>query len=1085
MLQIHHSNRLHNLIDRLADNLRTSPAPSLEPETILVQSNGMKRWVSMELARRLGIAAHLDFPYPASFIWRTYQALIPELPDASAFSQETLVWRLLTCFEALDNDPIHAPLHSYLQDADACERYQLACQIADVFDRYLVYRPDWISRWEENTDAHHEYGWQTALWRHLVKNNGWHRVRVQQLFSQRLDSLDQRPAAIPARLSCIGIASLPASQLHTLLQLTRFCHMDFYLLNPCRQYWGMIMAEREIAKYKGEHEAEDLYLETGNRLLASWGRQGRDFHHVLTEVDAAPVELFEDIPEDTLLHCLQHDILDLQNRGDNHTVCRFDTYSRPHDSTPLAPSDHSLQIHICHSPMREVEVLYDQLLGLFCQHPSLKASDIVVMTPDIDAYAPSIQAVFATAEPHQRIPFSIADRGFHTEKPVLNAFLTLLALPNSRFDVNQVLTLLEMPAIRQRFELYEEDLPLIGEWLRQTAVRWGVDGQGRAALALPATDQHTWKAGLQRLLLGFALPGKERQLFGTILPFDAMEGQGARVMGRLRRFTRKLFQLNECLDADRTIQEWCTMLQRLFDDFIALDEDTVLEWESLRDALAELCTSATQAEYSGELPLAVVRAWLDRFLAGRVAPAGFIGAGVTFCTLLPMRSIPFKVVCVIGLNDGVYPRPQPLLDFDLMTRYPRRGDRARRSEDRYLFLEALLSAQDVFYLSYVGSSIRDNNPIPPSVLVSELMDYLRQGFYPRDNPAGDPLDCVVTRHPLQPFSRRYFAASATGRLFSYSAVFCAAAQTQGQKNSQPPPLFTAPLSEPDSTYRSLDLETLTQFFQHPCRFLLQRRLGVELQEGAGLLETREPFVLERFAASAIRKLLFDLQQEGQTPADIFPLVEAKGLLPHGQMGRALYAREVGKVKSLFKVWEQLAGWDTGKLPLTLDHSGFEVTGWLTSVAPQGLLTVHTSSLSARHFVDLWLRHVLLNCVKPAGVGLETTCWGLDGGFSFAPLEHPEAVLDALLALYWQGLQKPLKFFPYSSWVFVQAIEKKEKKDPFQLAQVSWEGSDRAWGDAMDAYNHLIFRDHSPITQEFADLAQQVFTPLLAHRRELS
>jgi exodeoxyribonuclease V gamma subunit len=1084
MLKIHHSNRLESLVNRLAENLRLSPVLTFEPDIILVQSNGMKRWLSMALAQRLSIAANLQFPYPATFIWKMYQAVLPQLPDVSSFTKEILVWRILTCFDTLENEPVFAPLTSYLEDADSFQRYQLACRVADLFDQYLVYRPDWISQWEQGQKEN----WQAALWRRLTHPNTLHRARVQQAFGQRLEHISEPPAGFPARFSCFGIASLPAAHVESFLQLANFCHIDFYLLNPCRQYWGMIMAEREIAKANQEQDAESLYLETGNRLLASWGRQGRDFHHLLAEVDASPEELFEDIPEDSLLHCLQGDILELRNRGGNHTVCPFDTYSRATSITPLAHNDRSLQVHVCHSRMREVEVLFDQLLDLFARYPSLKADDIIVMTPAIDAYAPSIQAVFSTAEVKHRIPFNIADRDFRWENPLIDAFFTLLSLSKSRFTVNQVLTLLEMPAIRQRFELTEDDLPLITDWLQQTAVRWGVDGEERQGLGLPATHEHTWKAGMERLLLGFALPGKgskENGLFlEQILPFNAMEGQNARVMGRLRRFTRKLFALNKQLNEERDIAQWCSVLHDILNNFIAVDDTTEPERASLCTALDELAASAELARFFKPLPVNVIRAWLERCLAGIAKPMGFLAGGITFCTLVPMRSIPFKVVCLIGLNDGAYPRPQRPIDFDLMAKYPRRGDRSHRHEDRYLFLEALLSAREVFYLSYVGSSIRDNSSIPPSVLVSELLDYVRQGFLLEGNTSGNPLDVIVTRHPLQSFNRHYFVADQANQtaVFSYSEMLCAAAQAQGQQTASRLSLFGDPLPEPAGLFYTLELAQLITFFCHPSRFLLNQRLGIFLREGKELLEICEPFLLEPFADRTIREQLFTRQQTGQTPTDILPIVQAQGLLPHGELGRASFAREAAKVKPLFDAWKRVACQAEQKVEVKLNVAGFELAGRLTHISQGGLVIFHVNPLSARHYLETWIQHLVLNCIKPTGVALETQWLGLGARFKLMPVENPTEILEELLNVYWQGLRWPLKFFPRTSLAFVEAAD---KDDPFQKAEQTWKGSERNWGDVMDPYNQLVFRDTSPVDKEFAELAERIFKPIFAYRQDLS
>jgi exodeoxyribonuclease V gamma subunit len=1075
MLTIHHSNRMERLIATLALNL-AEPATDawLEPEVVVVQSRGMERFVAMGLANVLGISANVVNPFPASLVWDAYRAVLPDLPERSSYDKDVMTWRILALFDDLGEAEGLAPLRGYLdRAANETERFDLARRIADVFDQYLVYRPDWINRWEAGHDGH----WQAVLWRRLTAGVGGHRASLQRAFIEKLGNLNQAPAGLPARLSLLGISSLPEAYLDTLRQLARFCRVDLYLLNPCREYWGMIQAEQAIARFCGDDgtAAEELYLETGNRLLASLGRQGRDLHHLLAELDAASEEQFEDPPQDSLLHCLQADILNLRNRGGNSTYCDLDNCTVDIPATPMDTDDRSVQVHVCHSALREVEVLYDQLLALFERYPDLRASDVIVMTPDIDAYAPAVRAVFSTADPH--IPFGIADRSLAVESPVVDVFLQLLSLVDSRFDVDRVLALLAVMAVRQRFAIAEEDLPLIGNWLRETAVRWGIDAAGRAALDLPATREHTWTAGLERLLLGYALPADERRLYAHILPYDPVEGEGARIMGRLQRFTRQLFVLDQLLDGAKTLSEWCETLLQVLDDFIAIDDVFEPERNAVRDALDVLVDSAAAGGFQQPVALPVVRAWLKRQLGGGSSVSGFLGGGVTFCAMVPMRSIPFRVICLIGLNDGVYPRPERPLDFDLMAKQPRRGDRSRRLDDRYLFLEAMVSVRDVLYLSYVGRSIRDNSIIPPSPLVSELLDYLRQGFYRQDQREGSALDQVVVDHPLQAFSQAYFLGG--DNLFSYSDRLCEAARRAGRGQSDGEPLLSEPLPEPESAYRELDFQQLVRFFQNPARYFLRERLQIRLETQEEALGSHEPFLLEPFADRAIRQRLLARQLEGLGPGDILPLVRAGGLLPHGTIGDVLYGQEVGKLKPLLQALGEAPRTPGPKPEVDLPVGEFRLTGWLPNVTAEGLLDYAVESLSARHYLELWVRHLILNYIKPQGCGLISTWLGLGDGVVLRPVERAEDYLLELLTLYWRGLQMPLAFFPRSALVYAQA-EREHKSDPLLKAKSCWEGSEHHWGEGMEVYYQLAFRHRPAIGEEFASLARQVFMPLLAH-----
>ena len=366
------------------------------------------------------------------------------------------------------------------------------------------------------------------------------------------------------------------------------------------------------------------------------------------------------------------------------------------------------------------------------------------MTPDIETYAPYIEAVFGTSEP--RIPFNISDRSAEHESTLAATFMALLELAGSRYDANRVLAILDEPSVQRRFGLAEGDLDTINGWVRESQIRWGIDGAHRASFGLPATHEHTWRFGLDRLLLGYALPAGNERLFAGVLPYDEIEGSGGEVLGRFQSFAEAAIALDAQLAPTRSIAQWAELLHGMLARFFEPTEDREYELEAVRSAITALQTETRAARYTGAVPLAVIKSALRERL--EVPGRAFLSGGVTFCAMVPMRSLPFEVVCMIGMNDGAFPRMRRPFGFDLMADDFRKGDRSRRDDDRYLFLESMLSARRCLYVSYTGRHIRDDSVIPPSVLVSELLDHIAQGL-----DAGiDVREHLVTVHPLQAFS---------------------------------------------------------------------------------------------------------------------------------------------------------------------------------------------------------------------------------------------------------------------------------------------------------------------------------------------
>lgn len=1053
MLNIHQSNRLETLAEQLAAVTRAPLASPFAPEVIVVQSRGVARWLALRLAGHNGVCANVRFPFPIAFAWELYRAALGDLPETSPFEPEVMTWRVLRLLPEMETLPEFEPVRTYGR-GDDLRRYELAVRIAESFEQYLVYRPDWIAAW----GAGKEKQWQALLWRRLADEAGAsHRVALHERFIASLGAEALARAGIAERVSVFGAPALPPALLDLLAAIARHIEVHLFLPNPCREYWGDIAAAGEIARRKLAQRADAAYLETGNSLLASLGKQGRDFIDLIQGYPAQENERFIEPSEASLLAAIQSDILNLRERGMTAAV------------TAVAPEDRSVQVHSCHSAMREVEVLHDQLLALFERHRGLQPSDIVVMTPDIETYAPYIEGVFATTEP--RIPFNISDRSAEHESTLAATFLALLDLPGSRYDANRVLAILDEPAVERRFGLVEEDLDTVHRWVREAQIRWGIDGDHRASLGLPATHEHTWRFGLDRVLLGYALPGGNARLFGGILPYDEVEGSLGQVFGRFQSFAEAAIGLNALTAERRTVVQWAELLRGMLAQFFDPEEAHEDELEALRTALAAVEAEARAGGFSAAIPLEVIKSALrDRL---EVPGRGFLSGGVTFCAMVPMRSLPFEVVCLIGMNDGAFPRVRRPYGFDLMAEDFRKGDRSRRDDDRYLFLESLLSARRCFYLSYTGQHIRDNSVIPPSVLVSELLDYIAQGF--RAEAGADIHGQLLTQHPLQAFSRRYFEAA--GKLFSYSKALSQAASRAGRGERKPQPFIPENLPEPEAEWRTVELESLIRFFRNPARYLLRQRLGIRLEEAQKEVDSREPFALEPLALYGLRQRLLALRLREEPVEDALALARAGGLLPHARVGEVLFREESGAV-------DGFAGKLRAASPKkTFEPLGFDIAlrerrlaGALAGVSDAGLLGYRLAPVHPRDLLNAWVRHLVLNVVAPEGVARVTRWIGEDEVVAFEPLGDAQAILQRLVELYAMGLRRPLHFFPAASYEYVKSGTTGKKY------RATWEGSDFSRGECDDPYYQLAFRGSDPLDGEFEEISRAVFGPMLAAMR---
>jgi len=704
------------------------------------------------------------------------------------------------------------------------------------------------------------------------------------------------------------------------------------------------------------------------------------------------------------------------------------------------------------------------------------------MAPDIGIYAPFIEAVFATAPAELKIPFSISDRGARAENGVIDTFLRILELAGSRFRASDVLSLLESVPLQRRFELTEPDLENIRDWIEKTGIRWGMDAAHRAALGLPEFGENSWRAGLDRLLLGYAGPSQGKQLFEGILAFDEVEGSLAETLGHFAEFAGALFATARNLAQPRALTEWQATLREISLRFFEADDEREPELRQLRHVIESLGETAALSGFDEAVALDLLLAHLEQALANSESGSGFLVGRVTFCALKPMRAVPFRVVCLVGMNDTAYPRHDRPPGFDLVAQHPRPGDRSTRDDDRYLFLEGLLSAREVFYISYVGQSRRDNSPIPPSVLVSELLDYAQASF------ALDDAAPLVTKHRLQPFNPAYFERDS--RLFTYSRENCAASEVAATERRAPPTFISAPIGEPEPELRWLNTDQLVRFYANPAKFFIEQRVGVRLPRMESLLEDSEPLEIEGIPKYQFEQELLTQALRGEPLESILPAMRARGTLPPGHAGEA-QLREMCEAAEAFArlVRQHLneSADEPREVQLALDQ--FELSARLERLHRGRLVRHRLTTRKPKDLLATWIDHLVANCERETESVLITAEKAQPVLEKFGPIAKDEANkhLRELLQGYWRGLREPLPFFPRSSLAFVeQMLRPKGKRSPLEVAQAKWNHSPETWEpdkgerpESEDAYFRLAFRNvANPLDKEWEQLTLTVFVPPL-------
>ncbi|MGV4200694.1 exodeoxyribonuclease V subunit gamma [Citrobacter murliniae] len=1116
MLRVYHSNRL-DVLEALMEYIveRERLDDPFEPEMILVQSTGMAQWLQMTLAQKFGIAANIDFPLPASFIWDMFVRVLPEIPKESAFSKQSMSWKLMTLLpQLLEKDDFTLLRHYLTDDTDKRKLFQLSSRAADLFDQYLVYRPDWLTQWEEGRLVEglgESQAWQAPLWKALVEYTAelgqprWHRANLYQRFIQTLESATSCPEGLPSRVFICGISALPPVYLQALQALGKHIEIHLLFTNPCRYYWGDIkdpaylakllarqrrhsFEERELPLFRDSQNAEGLFNSDGeqdvsNPLLASWGKLGRDYIYLLSELEnSQELDAFVDITPDNLLRNIQSDILELESRA--VAGVNLEEYSRSDNKRLLEPNDTSVSFHVCHSPQREVEILHDRLLAMLEADPTLTPRDIIVMVADIDSYSPFIQAVFGSAPADRYLPFAISDRRARQSHPVLQAFISLLSLPDSRFVSEDVLALLDVPVLAARFNINEEGLRYLRLWVNESGIRWGIDDDNVRELELPPTGQHTWQFGLTRMLLGYAMESTQGE-WQSVLPYDESSGLIAELVGHLASLLMQLNLWRRGLAQERPLEEWLPVCRDMLNDFFLPDAETEAAMTLIEQQWQAIIGEGLGAEYRDAIPLSLLRDELALRLDQERISQRFLAGPVNICTLMPMRSIPFKVVCLLGMNDGVYPRQLAPLGFDLMSQKPMRGDRSRRDDDRYLFLEALISAQQTLYISYIGRSIQDNSERFPSVLVQELMDYIGQSHYlPGDelltsDESETKVKAHITRlHTRMPFDVQNFQP---GEQQSYAREWLPAANMSGKAHAD----FVQPI--PFTMLETLTLETLQRFWAHPVRAFFQMRLRVNFRSEESEIPETEPFTLEGLTRYQLNQQLLNTLVEENDAERLFRRFRAAGSLPYGAFGEILWDTQRQEMQSLAD--RIIASRQPCQsMEIDLNCNGVQITGWLPQVQEDGLLRWRPSLISVSQGVQLWLEH-LVYCAS-GGAGESRLFLRKDGEWRFPPLEAEQALLylSQLIEGYREGMSSPLLVLPESGGAWIKTCYDAvndamlDDDDTLQKARSkflqAYEGNMMVRGEGDDIWYQRLWRQLAPETLEtIVSQSQRYLLPL--------
>ncbi|MCC5940165.1 MAG: exodeoxyribonuclease V subunit gamma [Balneolaceae bacterium] len=1035
MLQHFKSHHLNILAGKLAEALeRSRPDDPLESQLIIVPNLETSRWLKNELAKRHGIAANLHFMLPSEWQWKQIRTIYPNLPKKLSSDLEPMKWAL---FEILSDETVlgrFGVLKRYLsargEGSQSGALFQLAGQIAYLFDQYQVYRPGMIVKWQNGYSGTGDEVWQSELWR---------------LFDKSVKKNHQGVLGLNRAELFLKASEKPG----------KFQSMEkfLFLFNP-----GLI-PKIIIELFRKYSESADLFLfqiqpsgepvEFRNELLCSLGDEAGRISELLGSDEVIKKEIFTHSHANTDLGKIQEAIINNRPLGEIGNG---------------SGSLQGIEIRSCHTPLREIETLHQFLMEQFESDDNLHPDEVLVVMPAPERYEAAIHAVFGVHDGElPQIPYHISGKRNNDDFGTKNAFLKLLNLADSRFAFSDVMDLFSIRAVYERYGLCESDTELVCEWMMENHVVWGMEASHREEWNQPAEKLQTWQEAIRRGWLGQWIESDETEMVNNVLLFGGADTTSKqKVWAAFSAYLNDLNQLRKDVKTSGSGSEWASWLEKcaaqFFSEQAAAQPETMQILRSIED-LKEACELVL---FNGKIDFSDIRQEISLKLQDYAAGSANFNRGVVFSSMVPVRSIPFKIIALVGLNEDAFPRKPKVPEFDLMAQQPESQDRNRKEEDRNLFLESILATEKVHYCSYIGQSAVDNETIPPSSITGEWVDSLcsYSGLDPEQ---------IIQKEPLSAFSPAMF----TGKK-SYSKLLCKTAVAVMSNSDKIAGLQME--SIPDNESGSvIEVNSFLSFFANPVKWFLRNRFGAGFYSS----ETdKNEFEIDSLEKHLLFQRVFRWNLNGMPEDDMQNLLIHSGALPTGQTGKLELDEIIENVNRSFQVIESNSFKPISALvdiSIVLNHN--QIEGSLHSYSNSEFLSITPSTVSGKNLFQAWIGHLICS-LSGAHTGDSYLITNLkkDGPklFRFRPVESAEIQLSKMIDLFKNGSQTPELFFPATIYEFVSR-EKEGKPDSINKAREKFEGSDwMEFSESNDDYVKCLLGDDVKFSE---DLLQERYTSL--------
>ncbi|MFI4853104.1 MAG: exodeoxyribonuclease V subunit gamma [Candidatus Makana argininalis] len=1030
MYIIYHSNNtdMLKIIVSLLISVKKKNVDPLKPEIIVVKNKNISEWLKIKLSEQLGIYSNIKFITISKFIWTMISNLLPNIKYKYIQNNSIMTWKIMSLIPNIINNKYFLKIKLYLNNNDIVKKFKFSRSLSYIFKQYLIYRPDWLKSWINGklvNGLSEEQIWQSFLWRKLIHN----KLNYNELILQNYDNFHYfekiiknkylKKKKLPNRAFIFGISSIPPMYIKLLELLGHYMDIHNMIINPCKNYWGDIeylnLFEKIINKYIKENnniisvkkKKKNIFKQNidkfklGNYFLSSWGKKCKEYIYLISNLNRIiEINAFIKPNNTNILNLIKKDILFLKKYSfdDKKNIYKNKILKRM-----IKKKDFSISINSCINFFKEIEILYEKILFLMSQDHKLKPQDIIVMAPNINIYLPSIKSIFGNYHLKNNLPFYISDIISKEINLISKAFIRLLNLPFIKLSTKEIIKLLEVKSISYKFKIKNKEIDILKKWMLESGIKLESDEEKKNDKLI--TNFNSFNFGFNRMFLGYAMESCYGY-WNNILPYDKTYGLSSVLLGNFYNLINNIKYFKKKLSKPKKIKSWFAISEMIISSFFCAtsykEKDVLI---LIKKTWKKILKNCYKSQFKDKISIKLITEELFNILNKKKIINNYLFGKINFCNIKSMSSINFKIVCILGINDNIFIKKKNRNNFNLIYKYPRIGDKNILEDYKYCFLESMLSAKNIFYISFIGNNIKNNNINTTSIFVNELIDYISNNFYIEGDKNLDNKQMMINviKHIFKYHENKIFLKPNIFYFKKKNFYLKQNLKTLKHDLSLNSKLLL------NFKNKILKLEDMIIFYKNPIKTWFIKNLGIFYNKSFTEISNEKDYINNIYITHKIKEKILNLMIQRKNIIKIFNEIKYSGLLPNGIFGEIFFLEQYNKLIHLYKKVKIFNLFIKKKIEIYLYFKYVTIIGWIDYFHKNGIIKWSTKKITIKDGLLLWIEH-LIYCAS--GGKEHSIMFFINGEWNFYPVKKSKAkkLLIYYILGYFKGILEPLLLF---------------------------------------------------------------------------